>query len=530
MILTPQQVISKRDALKNARINWLNHWEEIAQYMIPRKDIINTKRTPGDKRNLHLFDNTGMKSLELLAGALHGLLTNPNGFFFELTTGNLELDDNDQVRKWLQESSRKMHNVLNNSNFQTEVHELYLDLCGFGTGAMSIESDNDKVVRFKTHIIDSIFVAENNLGVIDQVYREFSWDASQIIAEFGEKNVGEKVLKQLKDPSQSKKWKIIQAVYPKEIEPSKQVGLRFVSQYILEEEKHQLRASGFRELPYVVPRWSKTSGEIYGRSPAMVALPEVKTLNKMTETTLRGAQKVVDPALQIPDDGFIMPVRTRPGSLNYYRAGTPDRIESFGNDARIDFGYEAMNQSRERVRESFFVDQLNLKQGPQMTATEVLQRTEESMRLLGPVLGRQQSEFLKPMIDRVFEIMIARGMFSEHPDVLDGVKLDVQYSSLIAKTQRISEAQNILRTFEAATPFMQVDPSVADNFDGDAAVRFLSKLYSSPQEILRDKDKVEEMRKAKQEAQEEQQKALEEQQKAENASKLAPVAAIGQGQ
>lgn len=526
MKLTPLQVINKRNALQAARQNWLNHWQEIAQFMIPRKDIINTRTTPGEKRNVSLLDNTAMKSLELLAGALHGLLTNPNGFFFELTTGDMELDDDDNVRLWLQDASRRMHNVLNNSNFQTEVHELYLDLCGFGTAAMSIERDPEKIVRFKTHMIDTVYVSENNLGAIDTVFRDFKWTVHQIVGEFGEENVPEKILKLLKSPDESKKFNIIHAVYPKS---HKSGGLGYISQYILEEEKAILKEGGFKEFPYVVPRWSKTAGEIYGRSPGMTALPEAKTLNKMTETVIKGAQKVVDPPLQVPDDGFMGAIRTRPGSINYYRAGSPDRVEPFANDARIDFGFQVMDQKRMSIKEAFFVDQLNLKEGPQMTATEVLQRTEESMRLLGPVLGRQQSEFLRPLIDRLFEMMVEQELFKPSPEKLDTKKLEVQYSSLIAKTQRVNEAQNIMRSFEAAGAFMQVDPTVADIFNLENAAKFVAKLYSAPQEVLRSKEEIEQIRQGRQQAQEEQAAAAEQAQEAETISKVAPAVKQLQG-
>ena len=100
-------------------------------------------------------------------------------------------------------------------------------------------------------------------------------------------------------------------------------NMDFISCHVHEESGALLRESGFREFPYVVPRYLKSSSnEIYGRSPAMNALPDVKMLNTMSKTTIKAAQKQIDPPLMVPDDGFVLPVRTVPGGLNFYRYGT----------------------------------------------------------------------------------------------------------------------------------------------------------------------------------------------------------------
>jgi hypothetical protein len=521
-ILTPDQVVKEFQRIKSSRINWEDHWQEVAEFHLPRKAIINTIRTPGDKRHQILLDNTGMNSAEKLAGFLHGLLTNPSIEFFELTSGDVELDKQDDVRKWLQDATRRMHNVLNNSNFQTEVHEMYMDLVLFGTAPMLIVEDDRFIVRFSSKNIRDTFIDESNQGVVNKVYQCFDWTADKIVAEFGEENVGEKVLKAFRENT-PEKFKIIHAVYEEDPANPKRRAKKFVSQYVLERFKVNLRVGGFREMPYVAPRWSKTTGEIYGRSPGMTSLPEMKTLNKMMETTIKGAQKVVDPPLQVTDDGVVLPIRTRPGSVNYVRAGA-DPIKPILNDARIDFGFQAMEDKRTRVRAAFFVDALVLREGPQMTATEVLQRTEESSRLLGPVLGRQQHEFLRPLIDRLFEIMVRKDMFLPFPASLEGRDLDVQYSSLIAKSQRVTESQNILRALEALSPFITLDPGVADNLDGDAALQVIARTFTLPQEIIRDKEEVEAIRQNRAEQEAAATQIAAETQQAETVSKLAGAA------
>lgn len=182
---TGDQIKQRYEKLEGERGTWKTHWQEIADYFIPRKDNVNKTTTPGEKKSITLLDNTGIQSCELLAGALHGMLTNPNAEWFELSTGEEELDKQDDVRMFLQESARRLHGLLNASNFQTEVHELYLDLCSFATAPMSIEEDEESHIRFASRAISHIVVEENAKGFVDEVYREFEWTARQIVEFFG---------------------------------------------------------------------------------------------------------------------------------------------------------------------------------------------------------------------------------------------------------------------------------------------------------------------------------------------------------
>ena len=529
---TFQQIEKKIKKLKTERSTWENHWQEVADYVLPRKNTITTTRTEGEKRTWQLLDNTGMNSNELLAGSLHGMLTNPDLPWFEYTTGDLALDADDEVKAWLQQAARVTHNVLNNSNFQTEVHELYLDLPSIGTACMFIEEDEKFVVRFSTKFIVDYYIEENHLGVVDEVYREWKWNAAKIIAEFGMDNMPKKVLDAYKTGSDDK-FCIYHAVYPKYlVEPKTKNLMDYISQYFLEdgEKGLELSVGTYKEFPYVIPRWSKAAGEKYGRSPAMTALPELKVLNKMNETMLIGAQKLVDPPMQLPDDGYVLPLITKPGGINYYRAGTTDTAKTLFTDTRVDFGYQAMEDRRKRVKDAFYVDQLKLQQGgPTMTATEVLQRTEESMRLLGPMLGRMQSEFLRPLIDRVFRIIYDRGLIPVPPQSIQGRKIDVRYSSLIAKSQRVNEAQSILRVIQSAAPFLQIDPQVAQNFNGDNVVRLLAGVYGAPAEMLNTTKQVDSMRQAQAQAQQQAQQMMMQQGQIDNSLTLAKAAKQAQG-
>jgi hypothetical protein len=524
--LTPAQVKARLAKLKSDRSTWEEHWQEIADLILPRKNTITTKRKEGDKRTAQVLDNTGIQANELLAGHLHGILTNPYAQWFELTTGKQELDLQDEVRAWLQLTTRDIHSILNNSNFQTEIHELYIDLPAFGTACMLTEEDATDIVRFSTKFIAECYIDENHLGYVDQLYRVWKWKASQIVAQWGIKNVTKKVADAYRMQDEQM-FNIVHAVYPRYLVDPKANMNQYVSQYILVDEDFEIDCGEFKEFPYIVPRWSKAAGEKYGRGPGMVALPEMKVLNKMNETMLIGAQKVVDPPLQLPDDGFIMPIITKPGGLNYYRAGTADVIKPVFNDTRIDFGYQAMEDRRARVKAAYYVDQLQLPtRGPMMTATETVQRTEEQSRLLGPMLGRQHSELLRPLIKRVYGIMARRNLIRPAPDVIKN--LDVRYSSMIAKAQQASEALAVQKALQLAAPFIQLDPKVAQNYDGDAIARISVKVFGAPHEMLKDTKVVQQEREAAQQQaqaqQQQQQQMVQEQHEAEQGNAMAETA------
>lgn len=505
--------------LKSERTTWETHWQELYQFMLPRKATVNVRRTPGDKMNIRLFDNTAMHSAQLLSNALHSLLTNPNSVWFELSTGDFRIDTRDDVRFWLQQSAKRVFDVLNGTNFQTEIHENYSDLTIIGTSGITIEEDEQTVVRFNARPIDHMYIDEDARGLINEVFCEFKWNAEQIRQKFGDEGKLPKVVEEALANKARTKFTVIHSVYQEKFE-NPLINMPFTSQFVLKAEKLDLRVEGFESNPYIVSRFYKSAGEKYGRSPGMVALPETKTLNAMDETVLKGAQKTVDPPLQAPDDGFVLPIITRPGGLNFYRAGSQDVIKPIFNDARIDFGFQAMAERRARIKQAFFVDQLQLQDGPQKTATEVIQINEESMRLLGPLVSRQEQELLRPTISRVMDIMWRRNMFDRPPAILEGRNLNVQYSSLIAKAQKIQEGQNILRGLEAMTPFLNIDPESRDAFNGTEAVRKIAEMYSWPQDLLRVEDQIEAIREARAKAAEEAAQQQQASDTAENVGKM----------
>jgi len=519
-----KSLISRFEKLEGQRQNWETHWQEVADYMQPRKADVTKQRARGDKRMEQVFDSSPIQAVELLAASLHGMLTNPSTPWFTLRFKDEEIDNEDEAKLWLESSTDAMYTAFNRSNFQQEIFELYHDLITFGTAAMFIEEDNDDIIKFSTRHINEVFIAENDKGRIDTIYRKFKISARAAIQKFGESVSADVQTKAKKDPYEE--IEILHAVYPRaDFNPNKKdkKNMPFESVYIEFKNGNELSVSGFREFPFVVPRYLKASNEIYGRSPAMTALPDVKMLNEMSKTTIKAAQKQVDPPLLVPDDGFLLPVRTVPGGLNFYRSGTRDRIEPLNIGANNPLGLNMEEQRRDSIRAVFYVNQLMMQQGPQMTATEVIQRNEEKMRLLGPVLGRLQSELLKPLIDRVFAILLRNNMLPQAPEFLSGRDIEIEYVSPLAKAQKSTELQSIIRTVEILGSLANVAP-VFDYINFDNLVKHLADIVGVPQKILKSQSQVNAERQQAQQQQQEMQQMQQLQQVAKAGGDVAPLA------
>ena len=489
-----KELIKRFEHTYSQRDNWDTHYQELSDYMLPRKSDIVKKRSRGEKRMELIYDGTALQSVDLLSASLHGMLTSGASPWFHLDVKDPELNRDDDVREWLQDTSMRMIRAFNQSNFETEVHETYVDLVVFGTSCIFTEIDGNNL-RFSTRHISEFYVTEDQFGMVDTVYRKYKSSASQAVKRFGIENVGDFIARTFEKNPQEE-VEILHVVTPNENRDASKAdnqNMMFSSVYICYKSKMVISISGFEEMPYAVPRFLKSTSEVMGRSPAMVALPDVKMLNLMSKTIIQAAQKTIDPPLQVPDDGFLLPVRTNPSGLNFYRAGSRDRIEPLNVGSNINIGLAMEEQRRQAIRSAFYVDQLLVGGSPNMTATEVVQRQEERMRVIGPVLGRLMNEMLRPLIDRVFGLMLRADMLAPAPEILQGRDIDIEYVSPLARAQKSSSLNNTMKALEILLPLAQSLP-VGDHIDPDGLVRHITDSLGVPKTTLKSQREVDETR------------------------------------
>ena len=520
---TYEYIRKRLDKLEADRGTWESHWQEILDYVMPRKAEITFLRSRGEKRTEVLFDSTAITANNLLAASLQGTLTSPSLPWFSL---KLRDDDANKVRDvqiWLEDTARRMYAVFNESNFNTEVHEMYLDLCSVGTSAIFVEEANEGFLQgglhFNTLHIAEYFIQENSTGRVDTLYRKYKMTARQAVQEFGEDNVGTKIKEAIKAKPDAQ-FNFIHAVeptpdYERSVGMKSKTKLPFHSCHVCFEDKMVVRVGGYNEFPYLVPRWSKATGEIFGRSPSYNALPDIKTLNKAVEIGLKAWAKAIDPPLLVTDDGVIGRVRMTPAGITVVRSDTAIKPLQIGSNWQITDLKE--NQLRTAIRQAYYSDQLQLQEGPQMTATEVQVRYELMQRLLGPTLGRFQTEFLNPLIERVFGIMLRSDALTPRPSEMEGMSMDIEYVGPLARSQRMEEAIAVERLYQLAMQVVQVDPTVMDVIDHEQAIRMRATLLGVPKTVLRGEDEVAEIREQRAAAQQQAQEQAMAQQQADTA-------------
>jgi len=498
-------VLMKRfGSLKTYRSNWESHWQEIGDFVAPNKGNITKKRTHGDKNTERIFDGTAQFAAELMASSMHGMLTNSGTPWFSLRYTDDEFETDDTSKEWLEAATDTMYVEIGRSNFHEAINELYFDLVTFGTAVMFVDTDKEGTLRFSTRHISECYVSEDEFGRVDTVFREFKMPARAAVAQFGEENITQRLLKKSQDDPYEM-VELLHVVMPRYDRDTVKIDAKnkpVASIYLDPGDKKIISESGFDEFPYMVPRFRKASYENgYGRSPAMTALADIKMLNEMSKAVIQAAQLQIHPPLLVPDDGFILPVRTVPGGLNFYRSGTRDRIEPLNIGANNPLGENQLEQRRTAIRAAFYVDQLVTGNRPGMTATEVIQKSTEKMRILAPLTGRLQSELLRPLIDRIFNLITKKKGFAPAPETMAGNEIDIEYVSPLAKAQRQGDVQASLELFQFLAPLMQVDPNVVDFLDVDGLAKHIIKTTGVPASVVRGAEEVAAIREQKQQMQ-----------------------------
>ncbi len=505
-----ENICKRYETLSLDKTNFLAQWEDIATYVISRRANFLEKSTSGEKLGSLIYDNTATGAVDDLASALHGNMTNPAIPWFGLIVEGFE--DDKTVDAWLEEVSKALMTVFNtSSNFQTAINEVYLDLVSLGTADMFSDIVDGNKIRFTPENPKNIVIAEDYQGRVETHYRLIQYTAAQIQERFPKATYSKGVQDALKDAKDlDKSFDILHLVapYDERLHP-KPKGLKkgqrakYVSLYLEKEEKNLLTSGMYSTFPYAVPRWSKMTGEKYGRSPAMKAMGDIRTLNELVKLTLAAVDKAVDPPVQMPDEGFSSPINLGSRGTNFYDPAQQGRIEPIMSGANIPAGLEQKAQLVDSIRTAFYLDRLELPGGPQMTATEILERTQRQMQRMGPVTGRLSNELLKPIIDRTYDLMVQidaleedeeKRLLPEPPEVLDGVDFEIKYQSPLAKAQREFEFTSMQRLLSFIMPILEVSPEVGDKFDADKAVEIAVDILGVPGEVLNDNKTVKEIR------------------------------------
>lgn len=462
------------------------------------------EHSPGERRRTQIFDSTAPDSLEEFVSALSGLLINPAIKWFNLRMRDDALDMRDDVRAWMDLVVDALFSIINSTelNFNTQAHEMLLDMGAFGTGVLST---NDKIDKFVVQSVplNFMYIKESHTGDVDTAYRKLDLSARQALQKFGPMTPPD--IAKAAEENQEKKFQFLHGVFPRtdrHVDLPGAKNMPFASTWIYLDKKILVRDSGFPEFPYLVTRWTKTAEEDYGRSPAMKVFPTIMMINEMKRTNLRGAQLTVAPPIIVEDEDSMRPLRTIPASIIYKRPGSdPSLPRPLITGARPDLGRDLINDEKADIRRGFFLHLFEVPELDRQTAQEFMGRMQDNMRKLSPHVHRIQKEFLGPFVLRLFNVLMRANQLPAPPDAIKGKDFDIDYVSPLAQSQKASDITGIVRWFQANEPIIQLNPRVVDNLDMDGIARYTGRILNVPQKLFRSVEDVAGMRQQQQQTQ-----------------------------
>lgn len=491
-------ILRDQASMESIKTNWNTLWRQIAQVTLPRSDWFNRVAiAEGEKRTEHMFDSTAASALERAAAAMESEITPRTQRWHGLSLNDDALNEDMRWQRWLDACVDVMFRAryAPMANFASQASESYMSLMAFGTQALFIDEIIGRHLRYKSIHLSELCIAENHVGIIDKVHRKFELTVRQAVQKFGLDALPDNFATKLeKEPE--RKFEFIHCVKPNEDNDPDARRKAFVSQYVICEGRKIVLAGGYRTMPYAVSRAVTSPKEIYGRSPAMTALADIRMLNEMEKTTIRAAHRAVDPPLLLSEDGALQAFSTRPNALNFGGVdnnGRPMAIP-LQTGANLPLALEMSDQKRKSINDIFYVTLFQvLVQNPQMTATEAMLRAQEKGALLAPMMGRQQSEFLGPMITRELDILSTAGLLPPPPDPLQEVDIDVEYTSPLVRAQRSGEGVAIMNTLNAILPFAQIEPKTLKRFNFDKIPVELAEINGMKSELLYSDDEMQQL-------------------------------------
>lgn len=482
-----------------------HEWQRLAEYLLPNLSNISKFSYEGGKKTKQLYDTTGIDAADKLVSLIIGTATSSVVRWFSLKHRNTEVNLFPEVQFWLEDTAQRMFDAINNSNYKTAAAEVIREITVFGTGNLFVSEmepafnprSDFRGLFFQGVPIGTYTIQENAIGTVDKTAREFRVAAGSLLERWPKGEYS----KNTRDMIKNKPWERVSILH--DVRPSTIKG-QYLSQYMLMHNTtgligtpvaathaEPLAENRFFEMPHLVPRWDKVTGEIWGFGRGHLALPEIATLNRARQLKLRQWALSVHPPIIALDDGVINKPKIIPGHIT--RVRVDGALKPFETGVNFNHNLIVESESKLQIRQIFFTEQIlqfapNAKTPP--TATEVIQRMEFLHQLLGPSLGRLQDELLSRMLIRVFQVMMRAGAFLPMPEILAtaGGALEIEYEGPLARAQRGDElrAMNDTMTMIGNIVSLTGDVSVWDNYDLDTWSRDVSRVTGSSKRYLRD--------------------------------------------
>lgn len=494
--------------------SWRSQYIELSDNIQPRRGrflLEESMNNRGRRRAGKIVDSTPTYAARTMAAGMLSGMTSPARPWFRFTTTDPEMMKYGPVQRWLASYENLVRAVLHMSNFYTLAPTLYSELGIYGTAALYRERDPKTVVRFRQFTAGEYVIAEGGDGRVDTLGRKFTYTVGQIVEKFLANPQTKEInwggashwVKQLWDQSEyDVAIPIIHMIQPRRVRDISKQDVnpkhkRFSSVYTEEggNAEDVLREAGYNRFPAYVPRWDVVSGDVYGRSPGMDALADIKQLHHEQKRKGQAIDKHVSPPYRAPASMKGRVASQLPSSVTYINPDSGGGIfePSYVIKPEIGALAEDIREIQLRVQHGFYADLFAMMLNSdrrQITATEVAERHEEKLILLGPVLQQLNTELLDPMLDDIADFILELGILPPPPPELEGEELETEYISLLHQAQKAVAASSIERTLGFAGNLVAVFPEIRHVIDGPQAVRKYGHILGADPEIIRDAEET----------------------------------------
>jgi hypothetical protein len=521
--------IRKRfDELVSLRSNLDDTFQDIERYVVPyRGEFFSPENSEQEVnwRRRGIYDSTAPIAADLLASSIHSNLTSPMIPWFHLAFRDDTLNKEGEPKEWLEGVERQIWQTLKESDFNMEIAETYLDLVSYGTAILfqeEISEEEWEGITFTSMPVKDCYFEHGADDKILRVYRRLKFTSLQLKDKFPEMDWDEKVGEDV-----DTKHDVVFCVFKRpDIKATKKMmapsARPWGYKYIFHPTSETLEEGGYYTMPVHIPRWKKVSGSRWGHSPAFVCLSDIKQLNETVAQTSEARSKEIDPPMKSTERGVLGDLDLLPGGLTMVtEMDELDRLLS-PNPSLFRSNEEIM-RLQESIRSTFYVDKLELKESPAMTATEVLARLDKQQRQFAPTLGRLESDLLDPIIEATYDVLQRNGLLPLPPEGLEQADLDIEYIGPIPRSMKNEEAQGTSLWLGEMSGYAQAIPELLDIVDPDALARGLGLARGVPASYMRTDAEIEEIRRARQERQDAMEKVAAAQQLSEISKNMGEV-------
>ena len=471
--LTLEEVIRRHKEAFARKDLWRSVYEEAYEYGLPQRNMYQgyyEGNVPSQGKMNRVFDSTAIDSTQKFANKIQSGLFPPYKKWCRLEAGNdIPPESRDEVQKKLDKYTDQMFTVMRQSNFDLAMGEFLLDLA-VGTSVMLIQpGDAFNPIQFTAVPQYLIALEEGPQGTVDNVYRKYKIRTEAIMRTYPDAIISTE-LQRLIDNEKTEVVELFEAViYHTERGD-------YCYHVIHPKSKSELVFRKIPESPWVVSRYMKVPGEVFGRGPLLTANPDIKTLNKTLELVLKNASLAISGVYTAADDGVLNPsnVRIAPGSIiPVARNAGPQGASLAPLPRSADFNVSQIiiNDLRMNIKKILLDESLPPDNMSARSATEIVERMKELSQNLGSAFGRLITETMTPVVARVLSIMNEKGMI-RLPLRVNGLEVKITPISPLAKAQNLDDINDVMQFAQIANSLgaggqAEIKPEMIAKYVGD---------------------------------------------------------------